>query len=130
MRPQLQDVLAQTLARQHVQCREGLVHQQHFRVGDQGAGDAHPLLHAASSRGSALSKPDRPISSMASCARRSRSSDATPLRFQAQLDVLLDGQPGKRAKDWKDHADAPAPCHIQRLLAVHHFAMVPGASPP
>jgi hypothetical protein len=45
--PQLQQFAAQVLGREHVERGEGLVHEEHFRLDDQGAGKADALLHAA-----------------------------------------------------------------------------------
>ena len=46
-RPQLEDVVAQALAGQHVERRERLVHQQHVGLDDERARDADALAHAA-----------------------------------------------------------------------------------
>ncbi len=41
------DVLVELVAGQGVERREGLVHQQHLRIGRERTGERHPLLHAA-----------------------------------------------------------------------------------
>ena len=45
--PQLQELQLKALARQRVERAEGLVHQQHERIGGERAGDRHPLPHAS-----------------------------------------------------------------------------------
>jgi hypothetical protein len=45
--PQLEQFAAQVLGGQHVERGERLVHEEHLRLDDQGAGKADPLLHAA-----------------------------------------------------------------------------------
>ncbi len=44
---QAADFVAQRLGGEHVECAEGLVHTEHLGLGNQGAGDAHALFHAA-----------------------------------------------------------------------------------
>ena len=45
--PDAQQLVAHGLARVRVERRERLVHQQHVRLGDQRAGEVHPLSHSA-----------------------------------------------------------------------------------
>ena len=45
--PQLQQFAAQVLGGEHVERGEGLVHEEDFRLDDQGAGEADALPHAA-----------------------------------------------------------------------------------
>ena len=45
--PELQQFAAEVLGGEHVQRGERLVHEQHFRLDHQRAGEAHALLHAA-----------------------------------------------------------------------------------
>ncbi len=45
--PQLQEFTAQVLGRQHIERREGLIHEQHFGFDHQRPGEADPLPHAA-----------------------------------------------------------------------------------
>jgi len=44
--PQLQKFTAQVFRGQHIEGAERLVHEKDFRFDHQGAGKAHPLLHA------------------------------------------------------------------------------------
>ena len=45
--PQLQQLAAQVLGGEHVEGGERLVHEQHFRLHHQRAGESDALLHAA-----------------------------------------------------------------------------------
>ena len=104
--PQVEQVGAQGLGGQHVQRRERLVHQQHGRMHDQRARQAHALAHAAGELlriGAFVAvEPDqidgrqRPLVAFG---RR----DA--LRLQPDLDVLQHREPGEQREGLEHHRD-------------------------
>ena len=102
--PQLDELAAQVLRGQHVEGGERLVHQQRVRLGDDGAGEADPLPHAAGQllgvggleavQADQVDRLERPLGPLGL-------GDAAGL--EAELDVLLDGEPGQQREGLEDH---------------------------
>jgi hypothetical protein len=102
--PQLDELTAQVLRRQHVERGERLVHQQRVRLGDDGAGETDPLPHAAGQflrvggleavQADQVDRPERALGPLGI-------GDAAGLK--AELDVLLDGEPRQQREGLEDH---------------------------
>ena len=104
--PQLEQFAAQVLGGEHVERGEGLVHEQHFRLDDQGARKADALLHAAGEflgiRGFESVEADRIEHLHAAVAALVR-IDAAGL--QRGLHVLKHREPRKQRKALEDDGD-------------------------
>ena len=102
--PEIEQVGAQRFRREHVQRGERLVHQEHFGIDHERAGEAYSLAHAAREllriggfEAIEADKVDRGKRALAALLRRNA------LRFEAQLDVLLHRQPGEKRKALEHH---------------------------
>ncbi len=122
--PELEDLVAQAFAGQHVERGEGLVHQQHLGLHDQRARDADALAHAAGelARQRALEACEADhVDRLRGAAFALGLRDAT--RLQPQLDVLPHRQPREQGEGLEHHADA-ARGAVERLAAVPHFTRI------
>ena len=106
--PQLQQLTAQVLRGEHVEGAERLVHQQGGRLDHQRPGEADALPHAAGQLlgvGSLVAVEADDVDG----AQRALGAlvDCYPAGFQAQLHVLLHGQPGHQREGLEDHRGLP-----------------------
>ena len=104
--PQLQQFAAQVLGGEHVERGERLVHEEHFRLDDQGARKADALPHAAGKllgiRGLEAVETDRVEHLHAAVAALGGGNAA---RLQRSLDVFKHGEPGKEREALKHDGD-------------------------
>ncbi len=121
LRPQVEQVGTQRFGRQHVECRERLVHQQDRRVDDERAREAHALAHPARQlarirvlEAVETDQVDRGKRALAPLAR----TDAE--RFQPGFHVLQHGQPREQREGLEHHRDAFGRT-AQRLAEIGHF---------
>jgi hypothetical protein len=104
VRPEFHQLVAQVLRGQHVQRGERLVHQQRVRLQDERAGQPDALPHPAGQ----LFRVGGLETVEADDVDRSQGRGA-PLRFtdaagqQAELDVVLHGQPGHQREGLEHH---------------------------
>ena len=110
--PQLEELAAQVLGCEHVQRTEGLVHEQHVRLEDQGPGEPDPLAHTArqllGERGLVAVEThqvDGPQRLLGPFAYRH------PPCLETDLDVLLDTEPGKEGEGLEHHGRASVASH-------------------
>ena len=120
--PEVDQVGAQRLGGQHVERRERLVHQQHVGMHDQRAGEADALAHAAGQLlgigGFEAVEADQVDRLQArACALVARHA----LRLQAELDVVVHGQPGEQREALEHHRDALGRA-VDRLAAIADLA--------
>ena len=106
---QPRQLLAHAEARQVVEGREGLVHEQEVGVSGQGADELHPLPHPARELVRVV-----PFEGREPHQVEQRSCPAAPLRVirdvpEAQADVLPDRAPGKEAVLLEDHPHSLGP---------------------
>ncbi len=105
--PEVEQVGAQRLRRQHVERRERLVHQQDFRLHDERAGEADALAHAAGKLlgvgGLEAVEPDR-VDGLERAFARLDHIDAGGAR--PDLDIVEHGQPGEQREALEHHRDA------------------------
>ena len=120
LRPQVEQVGAQGLGGQHVEGREGLVHQEDRRLDHQGAGEADALAHAAGEllgigvfKAVEADQVDR------------RQCPPAPLlggnaaRLEAQFDILLHRQPGEEGEALEHHGDAVGGLLVGHVAHLH-----------
>ncbi len=105
--PQLEEIGAQRLRREHVERRERLVHQQDIRMNDQRAGKADALAHAAGE----LARIGGFVAVEADEIDRRQRALADfhfgkAERLEAELDVFQHRQPGKQRERLEHHGDA------------------------
>ena len=106
--PEAQQFEAHLLARQRVERAEGLVHQQHARVVQQGAADRDALLHAAGQLARQLvleafqpgGRQQRPRPLLGVARRRAHQA-------QRKGDVAQHIRPGQQRRRLEDHARSP-----------------------
>jgi len=118
--PEVEQVGAQGLGGQHVQRREGLVHQEDVRVDHQGAGQADTLTHAAGEllgigvletvEADQVDGRERPLSAYLS--RRA-------FGLQPELYVLLHSQPWEQREALEHHGDRHLAATVGVLGEVH-----------
>ncbi|ABA47860.1 200 kDa antigen p200, putative [Burkholderia pseudomallei 1710b] len=122
LRPQIEQIGAQRLGRQHVERGERLVHQEQRRIDDERAREAHALAHAARQLARVrvleaveADQVDRGERALAPLAR----ADAE--RLEPRLDVLQHGEPRKQREGLEHHRDAFGRAG-QRLAEVRDLA--------
>jgi hypothetical protein len=105
--PQVQEIRAQRLGRQHIQRRKRLVHEQNIRMHHESPREAHALPHAARQLAGVggfeaiqADEVDRRQRSLADI--RSRHA----LRLEAECNVFEHREPGKQREALKYHGDA------------------------
>ena len=120
--PELDQIGAQRLRRQHVQRREGLVHQQHGGIDHQGAGQADALAHAAGElpriggfEAVEADQIDGRQRALAHLALRHA------LGLEPGLHILQHRQPGEEGEGLEDHGDALGRT-FDRLAEIDHLA--------
>ena len=104
--PQLQQLAAQVLGGEHVEGGERLVHEEHFRLDDQGAGKADALLHAAGEFlgiGGLKAVQAHRIQHLHAALAALVRADAAGL--QRGFDVFKHREPGKEGKALEDDGD-------------------------
>ena len=88
--------------------REGLVEQQHGRIGRERARDRHPLAHAAGQLGRPLvagrCRGHQVDVAQSTCARRFSAGQLREHLVDAEGHVLVDGQPGQQRVVLEDDA--------------------------
>ena len=115
--PQLHQLTAQILRRQHIEGRERLVHKEHFRLHHQGASESDPLPH---SPGQLLGI--RCLKTVETHRVQDLETLFAPLlarnsaSHQRRFHVLQHRQPGKQGKALKD--DAYVGVRLHNRLAV------------
>lgn len=102
-----QQLIAEGLRGQHVQGGERLVHQQHVRLHDQGAGEADALAHPAGEllgvgvletvQADHVDGPQSPAAAL---------DERYAPCLEAEFDVLLDRQPGHQGEGLEEHGGA------------------------
>jgi len=106
--PQLEDLGAQRLAGEHVECGERFVHEQHVGLGDERAGDAdalaHPARELARERTAEAREADQLEHLVGACLARRR---VDALGLEPEFDVLLHRQPREQRERLEDHRDTP-----------------------
>ena len=104
--PQLQQFAAQVLRGQHIERGEGLVHEEDFRLDDEGAGESDPLPHAAGELlgigGLEAVQTDGVEDLEALLAALLRAHAA---RLQRRFDIFEHRQPGEKGKALEDDGD-------------------------
>ncbi len=121
--PQLQQLTAQVLRGQHVQRAERLVHQQGRGLDHQRPGEADALAHAARQllgvgglvtvQADDVDGPQRALGPL---------GGGHPAGLQAQLHVLLHGEPRQQREGLEDHGGLPVAAG-QPLAAEQHPAL-------
>jgi hypothetical protein len=121
--PQLQQLTAQVLRGQHVQGAERLVHQQGRGLDHQRPGEADALAHAARQllgvgglvtvQADDVDGPQRALGPL---------GGGHPAGLQAQLHVLLHGEPRQQREGLEDHRGLPVAAG-QPLAAEQHPAL-------
>ena len=107
LRPQVQEIGAQSLGGQHVQRRKRLIHEQNIRVHHQRPGEAHALPHAA--RQLARIGGLEAVQADEVDRRQGSLADFRPrhaLRLEAQRNIFEHRQPGKQREALEHHGDA------------------------
>src|SRR5215468_11329069 len=105
--PKINEIRAQCLCRQHVECGERFVHEKDVGMHDESASKSHPLPHATRKFARICTleaiKADK-------VNRRQRARAHLLLRqaecFESKLDILEDSQPRKQRKALEDHGNA------------------------
>ena len=104
--PQLQQFAAQVLGGEHVEGGEGLVHEEHFRLDDQGARKADALPHAAGKLlgiGRLKAVEAHRVEHLHAAVVALGRGDAAGL--QRSFDVFKHREPGKERKALEDDGD-------------------------
>ena len=103
--PDAQQLVLQRLAGLRVQCRERLVHQQHFGVEGEAAGDRHPLLHTAGQFVRiTVGESGQADQFEVLAGDHAAPAPANSLGLQAELDIAPRGAPGQQRVLLEDDA--------------------------
>jgi hypothetical protein len=107
-RPQREQLGAEVLGGEHVEGREGLVHEQGVRLDDERASEAHPLAHPAREllrvRGLETVEPDEVDDALGPAPTLRCRHPAAGL--EPELHVLHHGQPGEQSEGLEHHRHA------------------------
>ncbi|MCY1222038.1 hypothetical protein D9M72_341150 [compost metagenome] len=103
-----EEMRLQFTADRRVQRTERLIHQQNVRLGHQGTGKSHPLLHAARQFvGEVVTPFAQPHSLQLEFGGRMSGRLRFPPQLQRQGNVVTHATMGKQAEVLEHHADAP-----------------------
>ena len=105
--PQIEEIGTQRFGRQHIQRREGLVHQQDIGMHDQRAREADTLAHAARQL-PWVGRLEAVETDQVDGGQRALADIGLghALGFQSERDVLEHGQPGEQCEALEHHGDA------------------------
>ncbi len=120
--PQLEELAAKCFRGEHIECGERLIHEEHFGLDDEGAGDADTLFHAAGEflgvGGFKTVQADGVNDAQGALAAFDGRHAAG---LERRFDVFENGEPGKKRETLKDDRD------VRRLITDRLAVPVNGA---